>query len=99
MDNDEFLCFLKSILTKIENVINMLTQDIPKHIPAYHKMLGIQQKVSDLGDKERTLLFLQIIGIRSVLNYLLNGRYEEAKTRVFNLKKEFIDLYILLKKK
>ena len=62
--------------------------DVPKHIPAYHKALGIQQKFNDLPNDRRNQFFTQIISSRAIINYLINGRYEDAKSRILKLKQE-----------
>jgi hypothetical protein len=56
MEKEEFAQFLKSTLIKIENAINLLEQDMPKHIPAYNKILGVQQKLAGLGEDKKTQL-------------------------------------------
>ena len=96
MNNKEFVIFLKTALVKIENVINLLHQHTPKHIPAYHKALGVQQKINGLCKERREQMFSQIITVRSVINYLLNGRYNDASEQVLKLKKELIQICVQL---
>ena len=92
MENKEFVTFLKATLVKIENVINLIEQDSPKHIPAYNKMLGVRQKFSGLDNNDRAKLSYQIIETRSIINYFLNGRYWDGYRLVLKLKKELIDM-------
>jgi len=90
VENKEFIQFLKTTLIKIENVINLMNQDVPKHIPAYNKMLGVQQKLGALSQERKGQMFSQLIITRSVINYFMNGRYGDGFKRVLELKKELI---------
>lgn len=99
MNNDDLVDFLKSTLVKIENAVNLLSQDIPKHIPAYHKSLGIQQKFAGLDGELRGQFLPQIIAARSIINYLTNGRYKDALSRLQQLKGELIRFCSQLEKK
>lgn len=96
MNNEELVAFLKTTLIKVENAINLLDQDVPKHIPAYHKALGIQQKLSLLPGIRRDQMFSQIIIARSIINYLMNGRYEDALAQILKLRKEFVQICMQL---
>jgi len=97
MNKEEYMEFLKSLLVKIENAINLLNQPAPKHIPSYRKMLGVQQKMSELPMEYRNNLFSQLICVRRTLNYFLNGRYEEAYLNIIKLKKDLVKIYMGLK--
>ena len=93
MNEKEYVEFLKSVLIKIENAINLLVHhEPPRHILTYHKVLGVKQKIVELDAEHRDKMFHQIILVKSVINYLLNGRYEEAATRMQKLKKDIIDI-------
>ena len=92
MNNNEFVEFLKKVLIKIENVINLIEQDIPKHIPAYNKMLGVQQKLVKLDENYKMQMFSQLITTRSIINYFMNGRYREGYNKVLKLKNELITI-------
>lgn len=98
MDNDEYLEFLRITLIKVENTINLLKQDVPKHIPAYHKMLGVQAKINTLNKQYKDNLFSQIITIRSIIHYLMNGRYKDAYNQIIKLKIEFVQIYLDIQK-
>ena len=93
MDNKELMVFLRTTLVKIENAINLLTQDLPKHILAYHKALGIQQKFRGLSNEHKNQMLPQIIIARSIINYLVNGRYKVALDQILKLRKELIHIY------
>ena len=90
MENEEFVKFLKSTLIKIENAINLMNQS--KHIPAYNKMLGVQQKLIDLNKVHRTQMLSQLITTRSIINCFINGRYEICDTQILKLKQELINI-------
>ena len=51
MDSKEYVDFLKSVLVKIENALFLIEQKPAKHIPAYNKILGVQQKLAGLDQK------------------------------------------------
>ena len=93
MDTNEYVEFLKGILIKIENAINLLGQNPPKHIPSYHKMLGVQQKLAGLDKTHKNRLLPQIINVRGIINYLMSGRYYEAHQRVVKLKIDMTKIY------
>ena len=92
MDSQEYLCFLKSVLVKIENTINLIEQIPSKHIPAYHKMLGVQQKFAGLDKDDRSKFFPQMVKVRGIINYLTNGNYERASEQIFKLKGNIIKI-------
>jgi len=97
MNDDEFIEFLKKVLIKIENVINLIEQDIPKHIPAYNKMLGVQQKLVELDEKHKAQMFSQLIMTRSIVNYFINGRYQDGYNKVLKLKNELVIMCFRIK--
>ena len=99
MKNEEYLEFLRSVLIKIENVNNLLGHKPVRHIPAYHKMLGVQQKLGGLSREYKNRMFHQLVGTRSILHYFLNGNYCEGKKRLTQLKKELIIICLDLQKK
>ncbi len=93
MKNEEFVQFLKSTLVKIENAINLLlNKDAPKHIPAYNKILGVQQKLAGLDKEHKAQMFSQLIITRSIINYFMNGRYGDGYNQILKLKKELIKI-------
>lgn len=93
MENEEFLQFLKTTLIKIENVINLVEQDVPKHIPAYNKILGVQQKLAGLDEGHKAQMFSQLITTRSIINYFMNGRYNNGHKQIIKLKRELCKIY------
>lgn len=97
MNNDEFVEFLTETLVKIENVINLLEQDIPKHIPAYNKILGVQQKLAGLDETRRIQMFSQLITTRSIINYFMNGRYNDGYQQIMKLKRELVKICLGIK--
>ena len=96
MENEEFIKFLKNTLVKIENAIYLMDQN--KHIPAYNKMLGVQQKLACLREKYQNRMFSQLIIVRSVISYFMNGRYDCCYEQIFKLKKELINICIKIEK-
>jgi len=98
MGNEEFIQFLKSTLIKIENAINLVKQDAPKHIPAYNKILGVQQKLAGLEDEQKSQLFSQLITVRSIINYFMNGRYNEGYKQILKLKIELVNICLSIEK-
>ena len=98
MENAEFIEFLKTTLIKIENVINFIDQDVPKHIPAYNKILGIQQKFSCIDENIRCKMLSQMLTIRSIINYFTNGRYLDGYDQLIKLKQELIKICIEMEK-
>ena len=98
MNSDEYVVFLKSLLIKIENAINLIDQPVSKHIPSYRKMLGVQQKISELPSDYRGKMFSQLICVRGILNYFLNGRYNDAYLNIIELKKNLIKICLEITK-
>lgn len=98
MDNSEFYEFLKVTLIKIENAINLIKQENPKHILSYNKMLGVQQKIAQLDEEHRNCLFPQIIDTRSIISYFVNGKYHDAYNKILKLKKELVSICLKLGK-
>ena len=92
MDNEEYVDFIKSLLIKIENVLNLLDQKPSKHIPAYQKMLGVNQKIAELNRDYRNKMFHQMIKTRGIINYLMNGRYEDARKEIIKLKSGLVHI-------
>lgn len=98
MENEEFIQFLKSTLIKIENAINLVKQNVPKHIPAYNKILGVQQKLAGLEDEQKSQLFSQLITTRSIISYFINGRYNEGHKQILKLKTELVNICLGIEK-
>ena len=92
MNNDEFVKFLTGTLVKIENAINLIEQDVPKHIPSYNKILGVQQKLAGLDRDRKKQLFSQLITTKSIINYFTNGRYQDGYNQILKLKQELINI-------
>ncbi len=90
MNSEEYVVFLKSVLVKIENALNLMDQEPSKHIPAYNKILGVQQKINGLDQEHKNMLFSSIIATRSIINYFTNGRYEDALARILKLKGKLV---------
>ena len=97
MNSDEYIIFLKSLLIKIENTINLIEQEPPKHIPAYRKMLGVQQKMAELKMPHKSDLFTQFIKVKGIINYLMNGHYEKAYAQILGLKAELVQICLGIK--
>lgn len=87
MNDKEYEIFLNRTLNLLENCVNFL--DIQKkHILAYRKMIGIQQKFDgELDDEMRQKMQLDTMKIRTILHYLLNGEYSKASDVIKQLKK------------
>ena len=71
--------------------------DQNKHIPAYNKMLGVQQKLSGLDQKHKEMLFPKIIATRSIISHFTNGLYEEAYSKILKLKGDLITICLEIK--
>ena len=97
MNNSEFVKFLTGTLVKIENAINLLEQDAPKHIPSYNKILGVQQKLAGLDKDRKVQLFSQLITTRSIINYFTNGRYQDGYNQILKLKRELVNICLRIK--
>jgi hypothetical protein len=104
MENDErmssrdYFEFLRNLLIKIENALNLLGQEYPKHIPSYRKILGVQQKISGLPIDDKNKLFSQLICVRGIINYFLNGRYDEAYSQILRLKSDLVKICLEIEK-
>ena len=98
MESKEYVDFLRVLLIKIENSLNLLNQTEPKHISSYRKMLGVQQKISQLPIEYKNKLFSQIICIRGIINYFLNGRYNNAYLNILKLKEDLIKISLEINK-
>ena len=94
MKNEEYMSFLRSVLVKMENAINLAKQKPPKHIPAYNKMLGVQQKFAELDQEGKNLLFSNIVNTRSIINYFMNGYYTRAYDQMLKLKTDLVNIYL-----
>ena len=82
MDNVEYEQFLNRTLNMIENVVNFIEKQ-GKHIVAYHKLLGIQQKLVTIPDKEKKQSMVDImISIKFAIGDLMDGRYNEALSKI-----------------
>ena len=92
MDSEEYIEFLKSVLVKIENALNLIEQQPSKHIPAYNKILGVQQKLDGLDRKYKEMLFPKIVITRSIISYFMNGRYDEAHNQTLKLKGDLVKI-------
>ena len=97
MNSEEYVDFLRSVLIKIENALFLVEQKPAKHIPAYNKILGVQQKLAGLDQKHKDMLFSSIVNTRSVISYFMNGRYEEAHNQILRLKSDLIKICIEIK--
>jgi hypothetical protein len=97
MDSEEYVDFLRIVLIKIENALFLIEQKPAKHIPAYNKILGVQQKLAGLDVKYKEMLFPQVINSRGIINYFMNGRYEEAHNQILRLKSDLIKICIEIK--
>ena len=64
----------------------MIEQNPSKHIPAYNKMLGVQQKLNGLNTYYKAKISFQLILVRSIINYLINGRYNDGFNQILKLK-------------
>ena len=87
----EYEDFLYKILNLLENTDNFMKNN--KHIIAYHKVLGIQQKLETLEEEKRLLLNNELIKIRGIIQYLKDGRYGEAIKNIKELKNCFYKVY------
>jgi hypothetical protein len=92
MDSEEYVLFLKSVLVKIENALVLIEQKPSKHIPAYNKILGVQQKLAGLDQKYKNMLFPKMVITRSIVSLFTNGRYEEAHEKILRLKADLIQI-------
>lgn len=92
MNNEEIIEFMKHVLISVENAELLLRHEPPRHIPAYHKILGIQQKFERLNANEQKVFFAQMVGVRGVVAYFLNGRYDEGIQSLIKIKTDFISI-------
>ena len=92
MNDDEFVEFLKSVLIKLENAINLVEYKQPRHIPSYNKVLGIQQKMVNIKKPYKDMLFSQLITVRSIIYYFMDGRYHEAYKQLLKLRSELVKI-------
>ncbi len=93
MNKEDFLQILKSILKKIDDVEGFMGQNPPKHIVAYNKILGVQQKLSgEYPESLQKKLFVENIKIKGVVTYFLNGRYVDGMKSLIQVKNNIIRL-------
>ena len=92
MSNDEFLVFLKDVLIKIENAINLVEQNPSRHIPSYNKMLGVKQKLLGVDEKYKNKIFTCFVSHTLCINYFMNGKYDEAYNCMLKIKKDLIKI-------
>lgn len=85
MDKEEHEVFLSRTLNLLENAVNFLTIQ-NKHILAYRKMLGIQQKFEGLEVDKKKEMVLDVFKVKTINHYLLDGRYRDALTVMNQLK-------------
>jgi len=93
----EYCAFLTVIAIKLQTAINFLHHEPPKHILCYHKVLGVQQKIAGLPKDCRDMMFTQIIAVRGIINYLMNGRYKDVSNCLVSLQQEILNLNIKIK--
>lgn len=91
MQKEEYEEFLNRTLILIENARNFLLND--KHIISYNKMLGVQQKLEQLTDPEKTELSVELIKVRSVIYYLTEGRYKDAMDSLEKARESIYKIY------
>lgn len=93
MEKKEFLEFLRGMLKKIVDVELFMGQSPPKHILAYRKMLGIQQKMDYLDEETKSsIFFTEIIKIRGSIFYFINGRYDDGINSLTFVKNKIVQL-------
>lgn len=90
MTDAELLEFLRATLLKIEVAEKLMAHTPPRHIPAYRKIGGVEQKLKELPEKLAGTFFLESVQIRGVLTYFLNGRYEDGMKQLSQAKLSFI---------
>ena len=96
MNNEEYEIFLNKTLNIIENAINFLKND--KHIVAYHKMLGVHQKLISLEGERKIELSLEELSSRSVSHYMMDGRYKDAMIVIEKMRIDLYQIYGRIKK-
>ena len=97
MNNDEYVEFLRSVLIKMENALYLVEQTPAKHIPSYHKILGVQQKLAGLSEQHRNELFPQMVKVRGIISYFTNGNYYEAHKQMLTLKDNLVKICLGIK--
>jgi len=96
MNDQEYEIFLNKSLILIENAINFLRNG--KHIVAYNKMLGVQQKLLQLEEDKKIELSLQELSCRSISYYMMEGRYNDAKIVIEKMRVDLYKIYGRIKK-
>ena len=91
----EYEDFLYKLLNLLENTDNFMKNN--KHIIAYHKILGIQQKLDKIEEEKKVLLNNERIRIKGMIQYIKDGRYEDVIKNIKELKKNFYKLYEKIK--
>lgn len=86
MDFIRYKELLYIFIYKIEEIENLLQSVPSKHIPAYHKILGLQQKIETLPIEYKEHFFEEMIQIRGIIVYFMNGRYNDGINVLLNIK-------------
>jgi hypothetical protein len=89
-EKEDLILFIKSILLKVENIEKLVADSPPKHIPAYQKVLGIQQKFDILSREQKQYFFPQMVMTRGIVTLFMNGRYEDALKQLMLIKRDLI---------
>ena len=90
-ENSEYYNFLYKILNLLENVENFMKRS--KHIIAYNKMLGVEQKLNNLDGEKKVILGREMIKTRGAIFYLKEGRYKDASKNIRELKEQFYKIF------
>ena len=99
MDNAEYEQFLNRTLNMLENIVNFIEKQ-GKHIVAYHKLLGVQQKLVTIPDKEKKQSMVDImISIKFAISDLVDGRYGKALDKIKVVKTKMYRRYGEIKSK
>jgi hypothetical protein len=98
MNNLEYEQFLNRTLNMIENVVNFIEIQ-GKHIVAYNKLLGVQQKLSEVSDREKQHELIDImISLKFALVYLIDGKYDQTLNRIKTIRTKLYLIYGNVKK-
>lgn len=92
MTDEELFSFLTETLVKIENIDMLMAMEPPRHVPSYQKIVGVQQKLGTLPRDLRQSFFPQLVMIRGVITYFLNGRYEDGMSQLHKIKRDLISI-------
>ncbi len=90
-DNKEYYNFLYKILNLLENTENFMKRN--KHIIAYNKILGVEQKLNNLDEEKKVILGREVIKTRGIIFYLKDGRYYDASKNIKELKEQFYKIF------